>query len=88
MKKEDFLSSDFFKQFKTAQEFNEFFSSLHKRGLEAMLEGELDAHLGYEKHEKSTSTNARNGTVSKQSNPVWAKHKSKCPEIVIAALIL
>ena len=61
MKKEDFLSSDFFKQFKTAQEFNEFFSSLHKRGLEAMLEGELDAHLGYDKHEKSTSKNARNG---------------------------
>ena len=61
MKKEDFLSSDFFKQFKTAQEFNEFFSSLHKRGLEAMLEGELDAHLGYDKHEKSVSKNARNG---------------------------
>ena len=61
MKKEDFLSSDFFKQFKTPEEFNDFFSALHKRGLEAMLEGELDAHLGYEKHAKTGLSNARNG---------------------------
>ena len=61
MKKEDFLSSDFFKQFKTPEEFNDFFSTLHKRGLEAMLEGELDAHLGYEKHAKTGLSNARNG---------------------------
>lgn len=61
MKKEDFLSSDFFKQFKTPEEFNDFFSTLHKRGLEAMLEGELDAHLGYEKHAKTGLPNARNG---------------------------
>ena len=61
MKKEDFLASDFFKQFKTTEEFNDFFSTLHKRGLEAMLEGELDAHLGYSKHGKSDSANARNG---------------------------
>ncbi len=39
MKKEDFLSSDFFKQFTTPEEFNDFFSTLHKRGIEAMLEG-------------------------------------------------
>lgn len=61
MKKEDLFNSDFFKQFKSSQEFNEFFSSLHKRGIEAMLEGELDAHLGYEKHSKTDHPNARNG---------------------------
>ena len=53
MKEEDFLNNDFFKQFKTPKEFNDFFYALHKRGLEAMLEGELDAHLGYDKHAKS-----------------------------------
>jgi hypothetical protein len=26
-----------------------------------MIEGELDAHLGYDKHDKSFKTNARNG---------------------------
>ena len=61
MKKEDLFNSNFFKQFKSSQEFNEFFSSLHKRGIEAMLEGELDAHLGYEKHSKTDHPNARNG---------------------------
>ena len=61
MKQEDLLGSDFFKQFKTPKEFNDFFSTLHQRGIEAMLEGELDAHLGYEKHDKTKSSNARNG---------------------------
>ncbi len=59
MKKEDFLASDFFKQFKTTEEFNDFFSTLHKRGLEVMLEGELDAHLGYSKHSKSQQTKGK-----------------------------
>ncbi len=33
--------------------------------MEKILEGELDAHLGYDKHEKTPSTNARNGTQKK-----------------------
>ena len=65
MKKEDLLQNDFFKQFKTPDEFNAFFKTLHKRGLEAMLEGELDAHLGYDKHSKAGFSNARNGHTTK-----------------------
>ncbi len=65
MKKDDLLQSDFFKQFKTTEEFQDFFSQLHNRGVEAMLEGELDVHLGYDKHTKSTSSNARNGYGTK-----------------------
>lgn len=65
MKKDDLLQSDFFKQFKTTEEFQDFFSQLHKRGVEAMLEGEFDIHLGYDKHTKSTSSNARNGYGTK-----------------------
>jgi len=30
-----------------------------------MLEGEIDAHLGYDKHKKSSDPNSRNGKTSK-----------------------
>ena len=65
MKKEDLLESDFLKQFKSGEEFQDFISELQKRGIESMLEGELDVHLGYDKHTKSTSQNSRNGHGSK-----------------------
>ncbi|MEA4917261.1 IS256 family transposase [Proteiniphilum sp.] len=61
MKKEDLLNSDFLKQFKSGKELESFLSQLHKRGIEQMLEGELDDHLGYDKHAKSDQSNARNG---------------------------
>jgi len=40
-----------------------FMDQMYKRGVEKMLEGELDAHLGYEKHERKEkhSPHARNG---------------------------
>ena len=65
MKKEDLLNDDFLKQFKNSKEFDSFMNQLYKRGVEKMLEGELDSHLGYEKHANSSSTNARNGYSSK-----------------------
>ena len=46
MRPEDFLTDDFLKQFKTGQELNNFLGQLQKRGIEKMLEGELDGHLG------------------------------------------
>ena len=63
MKPEDFINDAFLKQFKDGKEFMSFMDQMYKRGVEKMLEGELDAHLGYEKHERSTkhSPNARNG---------------------------
>ena len=66
MKKEDLLSDEFLKQFKTGEDLYSFLGQLQKRGLEKMLEGELDAHLGYEKHEKTTTPNARNGFSTKK----------------------
>ncbi len=66
MKKEDLLSEDFLKQFKTGDELLSFVKQLHKRGVEAMLEGELDAHLGYKKHTRSKVSNARNGYGKKK----------------------
>ena len=65
MKKEDLLSDEFLSQFKTGEELNSFLSSLHKRGVEKILEGELDAHLGYDKHQKKKKDNARNGYSKK-----------------------
>jgi Transposase and inactivated derivatives len=61
------LPKDFFKQFKNKEEFNAFFQSLFKEGVEAMLQAELDEHLGYLKHshEGDNSGNSRNGSSQK-----------------------
>ncbi len=61
MKKEDLLEAKFLKQFKNSKDFGNFVDQLYKRGVEQMLEGELDDHLGYEKHKANESKNARNG---------------------------
>lgn len=66
MNKEDLLNEDFLKQFKTEAELTGFLKEIQKRGIEKMLEGELDGHLDYKKHQKSKSTNARNGYSSKR----------------------
>jgi transposase-like protein len=67
MKKEDFLSKEFLKQFKDSREFGSFIDDIYKRGIEAMLEGELDAHLGYLKNQNRPDiNNARNGYGSKE----------------------
>lgn len=65
MKKEDLLNEDFLKQFKNGDELNSFIQQLKKRGIEQLLEGELDAHLGYERHDRSDTPNARNGHSKK-----------------------
>ena len=44
MKKEDLLSDDFLKQFKSGAELNDFLKQIQRRGIEKMLEGELDSH--------------------------------------------
>ncbi|NCT76176.1 MAG: hypothetical protein GXC78_16705 [Chitinophagaceae bacterium] len=62
------LPNDFFKQFKSKEDFQSFFSELYKQGVEEMLQGELDEHLGYEKHSKDghNSGNSRNGSYTKK----------------------
>lgn len=63
MKAEDFLDDNFLKQFKDGKDFMSFMDQMYKRGVEKMLEGELDSHLGYEKHDKrsKSTSNSRNG---------------------------
>jgi len=62
------LPPDFFKQFKSKEQFQEFFQEMFKEGVQQMLQGELDEHLGYEKHspEGRNSGNSRNGSSTKK----------------------
>lgn len=66
MNTEEFLSDDFLKQFKTGEQLNDFLASIQKRAIEKMLEGELDDHLGYDKHQQTDSSNRRNGYGKKK----------------------
>lgn len=57
----------FFKQFKDKESFQSYFNTLFKKGIEEMLQAELDEHLGYSKHSKDgyNSGNSRNGSFEK-----------------------
>src|SRR5690606_11682798 len=89
MRKEDLLSDDpralleqaeqFLKQFKTGEDLNGFLAQLQKRGLEAILNGELDAHLGYDKYEKSTASNSRNGFSTKKVKTSYGESEVRVP---------
>ncbi len=79
MKKEDLLSDEFLKQFKTGEDLNGFLAQLQKRGLEAILNGELDAHLGYDKHEQSATANSRNGYSSKKVKTSFGESEIQVP---------
>lgn len=60
MKSKDFLNDEILKQFKTGSELNDFLKQVQKRGIKKMLEGKLDDHIGYKKHEKAPNQNCRN----------------------------
>ena len=65
---DEVLSKEFLSQFKTESDVSKFLKQLHAQVLEKMLEGEMDAHLGYEKHSVSgnNSGNSRNGSYPKK----------------------
>ena len=79
MKKEDLLNDEFLKQFKTGEELESFLSQLHKRGIEKMLEGEIDAHLDYAKHQRSNNPNSRNGSSKKQIKTSYGESEIRVP---------
>src|SRR5690554_5691982 len=49
----------------TAEEFEQVQKQLFRRGVEALLNAELTAHLGHEKGSKPSSKNVRNGHSEK-----------------------
>jgi len=79
MKKEDLFNDEFLKQFKTGDELTGFLKQLQKRGIEKMLEGELDSHLGYLKHEQSTTSNTRNGFTQKKVRTSFGESQIEVP---------
>ena len=52
-------------EIKTALDIQEALKDMFGETLERMLIGELDGHLGYDRHENTTPDNRRNGTSSK-----------------------
>lgn len=64
----EMLSKEFISQFKSEQDVSRFLKDLHSQVLEQMLQGEMDAHLGYEKHSitGNNSGNSRNGSFPKK----------------------
>lgn len=79
MKKDDLLNSDFLRQFKTGEELNSFLKELQKRGVEELLEGEMDAHLGYEKSRLSDNENSRNGHSKKSIKTSHGESEIRVP---------
>jgi len=79
MKKEELFNDAFLKQFKTGEELTGFLKQLQKRGIEKMLEGELDSHLGYSKHEQSGTSNARNGFTQKKVRTSFGESQIQVP---------
>lgn len=79
MKKEELLTDEFLKQFKTGEELSSFLKQIQKRGIEKILEGELDAHLGYEKNQSSQNNNARNGYGTKKVKTSFGESVIKVP---------
>jgi putative transposase len=61
------LPKDFAKEFNSKEAFHSYFENLYKQGIQQLLQGELDAHLGYAKHTKegNNTGNSRNGFFSK-----------------------
>jgi transposase-like protein len=79
------------KGLKTEKDLNEFSQMLTKVAVEAALNAELDDHLGYSKHETSSTDNSRNGFTSKtlrtedgqfELNTPRDRHGSFAPQLV------
>jgi transposase-like protein len=79
MKKQELITDEFLSQFSNGQELNNFLEQIQKRGIERLLEGELDGHLDYEKHEKSDNPNARNGHTIKTIKSKFGASVIKVP---------
>jgi len=59
------LAKEAAKNIKSEDDLHEFRKMLTKITVETALNAELDEHLGYDKHEKSNTSNSRNGYSSK-----------------------
>jgi len=79
MDSKDFISDEILKQFKTGDELMSFLTSIQKRGIEKILEGEMDSHLGYKKHDKTGAPNSRNGFSNKKIKTSFGEDNIQVP---------
>lgn len=77
--KEELFNDDFLKSFKDGKELESFMQQFQKRATEKILEGELDAHLDYEKHKPASGSNRRNGYSTKTIKNSYGEHEIKVP---------
>lgn len=85
---DEVLNKDFLSQFKTEADVSKFLKQLHAQVLQKMLEGERDAHLGYEKN--SVLGNNRGNSVTvvipRRFKPNMEKRSFPFPVTVKASL--
>jgi transposase-like protein len=73
------LGESFAKNIKTEQDLNEFRQMLTKITVETALNGELEDHLGFARHEKANKANSRNGHSSKTLQTEDGQFELKTP---------
>ena len=78
---QELLSKEFLSQFKTEEDVSNFLKTLHTQVVEQMLQGEMDAHLGYQKYsgKGSGSGNSRNGSYSKTIQTEHGENRIEVP---------
>ncbi|MFD2968955.1 hypothetical protein ACFS7Y_16295 [Sphingobacterium bambusae] len=86
MEKEKYITDDLLSQFSNGEELFSFLGELQTRGIEKLLEAELDGHLDYQKNEKSDNPNFRNGLQKRRSSPSLGSRRSRFPETVMLHL--
>ena len=68
------LANELTKNLKTPEDLNQFDRLLKKVSVKAALNAEMTHHLGYDKYQPRTSSNARNGystkTVASSGGPL------------------
>jgi len=73
------LAAQAAKNIRSEQDLNEFKKLLTKMTLETALNAELDEHLGYDKHKKTSTQNSRNGYSTKTLQTEEGQFELKTP---------
>ncbi|PHJ36925.1 hypothetical protein P378_19420 [Desulforamulus profundi] len=82
------LATELAKECKSMDDVHNMLRDLFKDTIQKILEAEMDAHLGYEKHDLPGIFLATVGTdtVKRLFRPKWAEQKLRFPVIVTASL--
>ncbi len=73
------LLEELISQLQGKEDFDELRDQLFKRGVEALLNSEMTAHLGHRKGQKPTADNLRNGFSEKTIKTSKGEHRIKVP---------